>query len=88
MRNFLLTIFCLTLSAGLFASQDYTMDYHPLSGDKAALNFSLHNYVLNPVELNGTAYTQIVFSGSVVTKDKGYAELPFLSASLQIAPDK
>ncbi|HPE87307.1 MAG TPA: C25 family cysteine peptidase [Bacteroidales bacterium] len=88
MRNFLLTIFCLTLSTGLLASQDYTMDYHPLSGDKAALNFSLQNYVLNPVELNGTAYTQIVFSGSVVTKDKGYAELPFLSASLQIAPDK
>lgn len=48
------------------------------------LEFTLGDYTLNSVDKNGTIYTEILFPGKVTTKKKGYAELPFIHASVAL----
>jgi len=48
----------------------------------------LDDYRISETIKNGVTYSQIEFEGKVVTKEKGYAELPFIHASVQLSDDR
>lgn len=80
--NFTILFFSLTSVA--FA-QDYQVNYHE---QEQIIEFSVDNYQLRTFETANQKFTKILFGGSVSTNKKGYAELPFLHASLQLDPEK
>ncbi|VVS90968.1 C25 family cysteine peptidase [Desulfoluna spongiiphila] len=48
------------------------------------LEFTLEDYTLKHVEKGGATYTEVLFPGKVTTKKKGFAELPFVHASVAL----
>ncbi|MEZ5083862.1 MAG: C25 family cysteine peptidase, partial [Bacteroidales bacterium] len=66
----------------------YNETYHTPEAGIYELNFTLGNYYLSEITIDGTDYTNLVFEGSIVTELKGFAELPFISSSLQLPSDK
>lgn len=80
----LLLIFS-TLS--LFAGNGFTTEFSKTSEKEYTLTFHLGDYSLQNVTLSGQDFTKIKFAGSVTTMQKGWAELPFISTSVQL-PDE
>ena len=48
------------------------------------LTFQLGDFQIDPVVADGRVYSQLAFAGNVWTRRAGYAELPVLSASVQL----
>ncbi len=48
------------------------------------LTFQLGDFQIEPVVADGRVYSQLAFAGNVWTRRAGYAELPVLSASVQL----
>jgi len=48
------------------------------------VEFSIGDFNLRNVNINGTDFTKIYFDGRVNTKEKGFAELPFVNANIQL----
>jgi hypothetical protein len=88
MKRALLSIL-LSLSAILiFASDGYDVKYTQPKSGVHQLEFTLGEYSVTVVTLQGEQYSRIVFEGKVVTQKKGYAELPYLTASVMLDPVK
>ncbi|HBS88740.1 MAG: hypothetical protein A2W91_19040 [Bacteroidetes bacterium GWF2_38_335] len=66
----------------------YEVSFQQNRGDMFTLNFSIEDYGVYDVVKNGQTFTAIKFPGSVKTVKAGWAELPFLNASVQLSPDK
>ncbi len=81
----LLPIFTLT---AMFASNGFEVYFDQTSSTEFELNYLLDDYRISETIKNGTTYSQIEFEGKVVTKEKGFAELPFIHASVQLADDR
>jgi hypothetical protein len=77
--------FCIS---GIFASNGFDVTFNQPENDVYELNFNLGNYELNEVTFDGVTYSKIIFDGSVFTQLKGFAELPFINASLRLSTDK
>ncbi len=76
-----------SLSGFLFA-RDYQIEYqNPVAGVHQ-LTFNLDQYQITTVTTNEGIFSKIRFSSSTVLQKKGYAELPFVHATIQIAPLK
>ncbi len=79
----------LTILISIFTSiaiaQNYAVVYHEQSN---TLEFEINDFSLRSITLDKTDFTKIEFEGSVSTNQKGYAELPFLHASLSLDPIK
>lgn len=88
MKRFLLTFALFFALVGLIAKTGHEVRYHQISPGISKVDFTLGEYSFRPVNLNGTEYTKIVFAGRATTMDAGYAELPFISASVKLSPDK
>ena len=71
----------------LFANQDYSIQFSQPDNSTFHISFSVDNWELDEVVHDGVAYTTLNFSQSAVTKDKGFAELPFISTSFRL-PDE
>lgn len=84
---FLLLLPIFTLTA-MFASNGYEVYFHQTSSTEFELNYFLDDYRISETIKNGITYSQIDFEGKVVTTDKGYAELPFIHASVQLSDDR
>ena len=72
----------------LMAKNGYEVNYTKQNAKKAQVTFTVDEYSLEQVILNGQNFSAINFEGNVVTKDKGYAELPYLSTNIQLTADK
>jgi|GEM_PF-549101 len=81
----LLSVFTLT---AMFASNGFEVYFEQTSSTEFELNYLLDDYRISETIKNGVTYSQIAFEGKVVTKEKGYAELPFIHASVQLSDDR
>ncbi|MBE0639564.1 MAG: T9SS type A sorting domain-containing protein [Bacteroidales bacterium] len=86
MRKLFLSLLLLIGFISLMAKDGYQVNYTRISNATAQVEFTLGDFNLRPVNLNGTAFTQIQFPGKVTTMDAGFAELPFISAAVQLNP--
>ncbi len=88
MRNVFLSLLLLLGFTSLMAKDGYQVNYTRISSTTSQVEFTLGDFSLRPLNLNGTDFTKIQFPGSVTTEDAGFAELPYISASVQLNPDK
>ncbi|HDQ71335.1 MAG TPA: hypothetical protein ENN19_04465, partial [Chloroflexi bacterium] len=66
----------------------YTVSFYQDDVSSITLDFQLGDYAFSETSKDGITYTKIDFDGGVVTTDRGYAEVPFIHAALQLPPDK
>ncbi len=88
MRKLFLSLLLLIGFVSLMANDGYQINYTRVSGTTAQVEFTLGDFSLRPVNLDGTDFTKIQFPGRVTTMDAGFAELPFISAAVQLDPVK
>jgi len=84
-------IFTLILSLGvatMFAGSGYVVSYNQPQNGVYELNFDVDNFSVADLQVEGVTYSNINFEGSIYTQLKGFAELPYLNASLILASDK
>lgn len=86
-RSYLFLIMILA-QLGLFASNGFNVSYTQPSSGVHQLNFSLGTYGVNTVNHDGTTYSEISFAGTIVTTKKGFAEVPYLNATVMLDPVK
>jgi PKD repeat protein len=85
----LLIVFVLTVAvSSLFAATGFDVTFQQPEKGTYELYFDLGNYSLTEVTIDGNTWSKILFEGSVSTNLKGFAELPFLNASVGLSPDK
>ena len=63
-------------------------EYEKINPKGSELKLSLSDYEITEFYSGGSVYSKIVFNKGVKTNKIGYAELPFLSATIQIGPDR
>ncbi|MCD4697389.1 MAG: hypothetical protein K8S16_14230, partial [Bacteroidales bacterium] len=88
MKRLVITLTILFSSALIFASNGFDVTFHQPKSDIYELNFNLDDYEINEETFDGITYSKIIFDGSVFTKKEGYAELPFINASVRISAQK
>ncbi len=72
----------------LFATSGYNVSFsQPISGE-INLDFDLENYNVEQITKDGVTYSTINFENSVTTKKRGFAELPFIHAAVQLSETK
>ncbi|MDY0017684.1 MAG: C25 family cysteine peptidase [Candidatus Delongbacteria bacterium] len=87
-KLFLKMIPAVLLSSGLsfFASaENYSKEFSGISETFSEITFNFDKIDTKTVEVGGQLFTRIVFDSGVTTVRKGYAELPVLSASVQVS---
>jgi hypothetical protein len=72
----------------LFASDGFQVSYTQPQGGTHQLVYTVGNYTVSGLTLQGAEYSRINFEGKIVTQKKGYAELPYLNATVMIDPVK
>jgi len=92
-KKLLLTILVLSIAIQLFGDnlvtkKGYDVSTQQLKNTELSLQFKLHNYNIVNVVKSGVTYSEISFEGNVKTDRKGWAELPYLSASIQLPANK
>ncbi len=88
MKNLLLFAFALIMSGTALAGDGFTVKYSQENESNRQLVFTLGEYSIENTTINGQTYSTIVFDGQITTMKKGWAELPFISSSLQISNNK
>jgi hypothetical protein len=83
MKKSLLCIAFFMLTLALFGS-GYTTEYQQPAADQYQVTFTIDAYEVSSTVENGTEYATIEFDGGVRTTEKGFASLPYLSASVQL----
>lgn len=86
MKNFLVFLFAFCF-ATVYAGNGYDVTYNQQSNGHQ-LTFSLDDYSVSQVIIDGDNYAKVNFDGSIVTKLKGFAELPYIHAAVELAADK
>ncbi|MBN1968476.1 MAG: T9SS type A sorting domain-containing protein [Candidatus Delongbacteria bacterium] len=85
-----LVMLFLLLVAGLcslMAGNGFDVNYKKnISG--SSLEYSIDGHKLSTVTIDGQTYTTIDFEGKVSTNKKGFAELPYIHASVQLENNK
>ncbi len=87
MRKLLLTLFFAVAIMGVKASNGYEVVFNQPDNNTYELQFALGAYDFSAIAIEGKTYTQIQFGSSVYTQLKGFAELPYISASVQLPAD-
>ena len=81
----LLPIFTIT---AMFAANGFEVYFDQTSSTEFELNYILGDHKISETVKNGVTYSEIEFEGSVVTTKNGFAELPFIHASVQLSDDR
>lgn len=88
----ILTISVIFANAQTFSQhrgeQPYTVSYAQIQPGVHQITFEVLNVDVAEVTLNGKTYSRIYLGNAPVTEKKGWAELPFVSASIQLPNDK
>lgn len=89
---FFITVFMLfslfSFSIQAKVGKGYDVNYEQTRADEFTLQFQLQDFEVIDVEKNGIMYSKIKFLGNLNTQKKGWAELPYLHAAVQLSPDK
>lgn len=88
MKRFLLFLSVSLISFVVFSSQGYETTYQQPQPGIHEVDFNLGEYDISTVIHDGVSYSAILFDGSVTTSLKGYAELPFIHASVSLPADR
>ncbi|NOX48898.1 MAG: PKD domain-containing protein [Chlorobi bacterium] len=88
MKKTVLSIVFVLFFAGLYASAGFEVSFNQPTSDQYELNFTLGDYELSQINIDGIPYSKILFEGSVFTNKKGFAELPFIHASVKLSANK
>ena len=88
MKKFTFLIFFTLTFRGIFAAQGYDVTFQQPETGLYELNFTLGDFNLTEVTIDGVTYSKIIFDGSVYTQLKGFAQLPFIHASVSLPADK
>jgi gingipain R len=83
---FFVIITCFFVSS--FAAKGYEVKFSQANANEYQLSFTLTEWNMQHVQFDGVDFQQIIFSSSAVTKKTGWAELPFISASVQLPAQK
>ena len=68
--------------------QPYAVSYAQIQPGVHQITFEVLNVDVEDVTLNGAAYSRIYLGNARVIEQKGWAELPFISASIQLPNDR
>lgn len=68
--------------------QPYTVLYSQPQPGVHQLTFEILDYSIGEVTHDGVTYSKIDFASSTTTEQKGWAELPFVSAAIQLPANK
>jgi len=79
---FVATIFVATIA------QDYQTVFSQSKDGEYKVSFSINDWKLGTLQTENVVYQTIIFSSSTLTNKKGWAELPFISASIQLPARK
>ena len=71
-----------------YGQRGYNVTFEQHSEDVYQLNFDVTHWEICPVFYDGVQYQQIIFSNTVVTDKKGWAELPVISSAIQLPAQK
>ena len=69
-------------------NQPYTVSYAQPQPGVHQLTFEILDYSVGEVTHDGVTYSKINFASSTTTQKKGWAELPYVSAAIQLPADK
>ncbi|MFA8299948.1 MAG: C25 family cysteine peptidase [Hyphomicrobiales bacterium] len=83
MKRIFLLLIMLTSGFFSFAEKGWDVAYTSRS-NAISLDFNFDKQAVSTINLNGINYTQLDFKGGVNTNKKGWAELPYVHASLRI----
>ncbi len=86
MKKIILTLLFLC-SFGLYA-KDFNATYSEPSSNQYQVTFNIDNWNVKDVVLDNNNYSKIIFNSSTTTERKGWAELPFVSAGVQLPSRK
>jgi hypothetical protein len=88
MKRAILSIILSVTFVILFAADGFQVNYTSPDNGIHQLEFTTGNFSVNEISLQGVTYTRIAFEGKIVTQKKGFAELPYLNASVMLDPKK
>ena len=88
MKKNILTLLMISASMLLFAGNGFKAKFNQPSSDKYEVSVELGEWSLKEITVSGQTFQKIVFDGSAVTEQKGWAALPFISASVQLPNNK
>ncbi|MCD4760716.1 hypothetical protein K8R42_02345, partial [bacterium] len=88
MKKLALTYVILFGFLSLFASKGYEVNFSHPESDTYVLNFNLEDYSISEITIDGVTYSKLQSGSSVFTKRKGFAELPFIHAAVQLPAKK
>jgi len=67
---------------------DYEIAFNQPGSEIYELNFTLNDYQVIQEVHDGQTFSNLHFSSSVFLEKKGYARLPYVSAAIQLPPDR
>ena len=88
MKKFTFTFIAFLCAIGLFAQGNFQTSFEQPQDDVYELSFELDSWDLNEYTVNGTTYQYVDMNVSTVTNKTGWAELPIISASIQLPKQK
>ncbi len=75
-------------SVAFIFSTESEISYEKIDPASLELTFELGDFELQNIQIAGKVFTQIIFSGELRTKQKGYAALPYLHTALKLPDQK
>lgn len=88
MKKLFIFIIATLLTFFSYSQKDYTISYHQPQSGVYDITFEINHWEMDEVTYAQTTYQKLHFSSSAYTQEKGWAELPSISASLQLPADK
>ncbi len=89
MKKIIISALSLLSAMTIMAGNGFQVRYNDNSrANTHKLEFTLGEYGVSGVVLQGNTYTAIDFEGKVATRKAGFAELPFVNATVMIDPLK
>jgi len=88
MRSIFISLFLLVSIVLTGYAEGFIVDYSQQDDKSHVLTFALQDYDITSINIDGENYTKILYDGSVVTKKAGFAELPFIHASVMLDATK
>jgi len=82
----LATVFVLVSIVTGEVNRGFKTSYQRISSDEMQIGFTT-DYNISVVEKDGVKYSKINGAGSIVTNNKGYAEIPYHAAAVQLKDD-
>ncbi|MCK9256316.1 MAG: C25 family cysteine peptidase, partial [Bacteroidales bacterium] len=72
----------------LYSQKSYDASFNQKSSDVSEITFTVQDFDLNEVNIDGNIFTKIDMGVSVSSQKQGWAELPFISASIALPAQK